>query len=50
MHVLKGLLKAFDLSWGKMGLNWLLFLVGQPYLIGIWFSEDQRANIIKRHV
>jgi hypothetical protein len=30
-----------------MGLKWLVFLAGPPYLINMWFSEDQRANIIK---
>ena len=30
-----------------MGLKWLLFLIGPLYLIGTWFSEYQRANIIK---
>ena len=30
-----------------MGLKWLVFLIGPMYLIGMWLSEDQRANIIK---
>ena len=30
-----------------MGLKWFSFLIGPPYLIGIWFGEDQRVNIIK---
>ena len=33
-----------------MGVKWLIVLIGPPYLIGIWFIEDQRANIIKMHV
>ena len=32
-----------------MGLMWLVFLIGPLYLIGMWFNEDQRANIIKIH-
>ena len=31
-----------------MGLKWFIFLSNQIlYLIGIWFGEIQRANIIK---
>jgi hypothetical protein len=26
------------------------FLIGPLYLIGMWFGENQRANIIKTHV
>jgi hypothetical protein len=33
-----------------MGLKWLIFLIRPLDLIGMWFSEDQRANIIKTHV
>ena len=33
-----------------MGLKWLVFLIGPLDLIGMWFSEDQRANTIKTHV
>ena len=33
-----------------MGLKWLLFLIGPLDLIGIWFREDQRANITKTRV
>ena len=28
----------------------LFFLVGPVFLIGMWFGEDQRANITKTHV
>ena len=28
-------------------LNWLMFLIGPLYLIGKWFGEGQRANIVK---
>ena len=31
-------------------LKWLVFLIRPLDLIGIWFGEDQRANIIKTHV
>jgi hypothetical protein len=31
-----------------MGLKWLSFLIGPLDLIGIWFGEDQRANIKKK--
>ena len=30
--------------------KWFIFLIGPLYLIGMWFNEDQRANIIKTHV
>lgn len=31
-----------------MGLKWLIFiLIKLMYLIGTWFDEDQRANIVK---
>ena len=30
-----------------MGLKWLVFLIKTLYVIGMWFSEDQRASIIK---
>ena len=33
-----------------MSLNWLVFSIRPLYLIGMWFSEDQRANIVKTHV
>ena len=32
------------------GLRWLIFLIGPLYSIGMWFSEDQRANIKKTNV
>ena len=32
-----------------MGLKWLVF-IGPLYLIGMWFDDDQRANIIKTHM
>ena len=34
----------------SMGLKWLIFLIGPLDLIGMWFGEDQRANILKTHV
>ena len=33
-----------------MGLKWLLFLIGPLDLIGMWFNDDQKVNIIKTHV
>ena len=30
-----------------MGLKWLVFLIGPIDLIGMWFGEDQRENVIK---
>ena len=27
-----------------------MYLIGLPYLIGMWFGEDQRENVIKTHV
>ena len=33
-----------------MGLKWLVFLIGPINLIGMWFGEHQRVNIIKTHV
>ena len=33
-----------------MDLKWLVFLIRPLYFIGIWFSEDKRAHIIKIHV
>jgi hypothetical protein len=33
-----------------MSLKQLVFLTKPLYLIGTWFSEDQRANIIKKHM
>ena len=34
----------------EMGLKWLDFLIGPLVLIGMWFGEDQRANIIGTRV
>ena len=31
-------------------LKRLLLFIGPLYLIGVWFGEDQRENIIKKHV
>ena len=31
-----------------MGLKWLAFLIGPLYLVGMWFGEYQRANIIRQ--
>jgi hypothetical protein len=31
-------------------IKWLIFLMRLLDLIGMWFGEDQRANIIKTHV
>ena len=33
-----------------MGLKWPISLIGPLDLVGKWFGEDQRANIIKTHV
>ena len=33
-----------------VGVIRLLFLIGTLYLVGVWFGQDQRANIIKSHV
>ena len=33
-----------------VGLKWSIFLIGPLYLIGVWFGEDQRANIVKTNV
>jgi hypothetical protein len=33
-----------------MGLKWLLFLIGPLYFSGMWFGENQRANIMKKCV
>ena len=30
-----------------MGLKWVVFLIMPLDLVGMWFGEDQRANIIK---
>ena len=30
--------------------KWLIFVIGPLDLIGMWFGEDERASIIKRHV
>ena len=32
-----------------MGLKSSLFLIGPLELIGLWFGEDQRADIINAH-
>ena len=32
-----------------MGLKWLALLIGPLDLIGMWFGEDQRANITVSH-
>ena len=34
----------------QMGLKWLVFLIGLQDLIGVWFSDERRANIIKTRV
>ena len=39
-----------DPSLRYAGVMRLLFLIGRLNLIGMWFGEDQRANIIKTHV
>ena len=36
--------------WYAGVIMWLPFFIGLMYLIGMWFSEDQRANIIETHV
>ena len=33
-----------------MDLKWLVLYTGRLDLIGMWFGEDQRANIGKTHV
>ena len=33
-----------------MGLKWLVVLIGLVDVIGMWFGEEQRANIMKTHV
>ena len=33
-----------------VGVIWLLFLIGHPYLIHVWWGEDQRTNTIEIHV
>ena len=33
-----------------MGLKWLIFLIGPLGLSGMWFRENERANIIKTHM
>ena len=35
----------------RMGLKWLTFFIGLLGLIaiGMWFGEEQRANIMKTH-
>ena len=33
-----------------MGLKWLVPLIGTLDVIGMWFGEDQRADIIKTYV
>ena len=35
---------APEVRW--MGLKWLVFYIGPLDLIGMWFGEDQRANIV----
>jgi hypothetical protein len=30
-----------------MGLKWLIFLIGPLGLSGMWFRENERANIFK---
>ena len=32
------------------GSEWPIFLIGPLDLVGMWFGEDQRTNIIKTHV
>ena len=32
-----------------MGLKWLAFIIGPLSLIGMWFGEHQRANLVKTH-
>ena len=34
----------------KVRCGGAVFLIGPVYLVGMWFGEDQRANIIKAHV
>jgi hypothetical protein len=34
----------------QMGLKWLIFFIGPLGLSGMWFRENERANIIKTHV
>jgi hypothetical protein len=31
-----------------MGPKWLIILIGPVELIGMWFGEDQGANIVKK--
>ena len=33
-----------------MGFKWLVFLIRPLDLIGVWFGEDQRQNIMETHV
>ena len=30
-----------------VGVNWLLFLIGHLYVIGVWYSEDQRIKFTR---
>ena len=35
---------------GRWILSGSIFIIGPLYLIGMWFDEEQRANIVKTHV
>ena len=33
----------------EVALKWLVFLIACPYLLGMWFGEDQSANLNSEH-
>jgi hypothetical protein len=35
---------------GRWVFKWLVFLIGDLDLIGMWFGEEQSVNIMKTHV
>jgi hypothetical protein len=34
----------------EVAVKRLILLIGPLYLIGVWFGEDQKENIMKKHV
>ena len=49
MLIYNNSLSLYHLPIRWMGLKWLVFLIKPLDLVGMWFGEDQRANITKTH-
>jgi hypothetical protein len=47
-HTFEATTTQSTITWA--GLEWVIFLIRPLYMIGMWFSEDQRENIKKTHI